>query len=170
MAQRARASLSALRSAVRRALPAAGSGIAALSANFAAGCVGLFAPLGVAITSLGLDWLHFWDIQAPILYGASAVSLAALAHSAWRHRRPALLAIGAASVGALLYPLHDAMDVTLFRWLLNGGAAGLLAAAIWNALLAKRAASCTKRDPRPDGEPPSVRSNGDVRDAARANG
>lgn len=142
----------------RRAITAMGSGIAALSANFAAGCVGLFAPLGVTITSLGLDWLHFWDVQQPVLYGASALSLAALAHAAWRYRQPLLLALGVASVGALLYPLHEAMDVTMFRWLLNGGAVGLLIAAIWSTLLAKRAASCTKRDPRPDGEPPSPRS------------
>lgn len=122
----------------RRIFSLAGSSTAALSANFAAGCVGLFAPLGVAITALGLDWLHLWDIQAPVVYGASALSLASLGHSAWRHRRPFPLVLGVASVGALLYPLHEAMDVTMFRWLLNGGAAGLLGAAVWNAILVRR--------------------------------
>lgn len=115
-----------------------GSSIAALSANFAAGWVGLFAPLGVVITTLGLDWLHVWDVQRPILYAASALSLAALAHATWRHRQPLLLVLALASVGAMLYPLHDAMDVTWFRWLLNGGAAGLLAAAVWSVVLARR--------------------------------
>lgn len=128
-------------SSVRRIFGLAGSGTAVLSANFAAGCVGLFGPLGVAITALGLDWLHLWDVQAPILYGASALSLASLAHSTWRHRRPYPLLLGMASVGALLYPLHEGMDVTVFRWLLNGGAGGLLGAAVWNALLLRRSAA-----------------------------
>lgn len=129
---------SKVRKTLRRALAPAGSGLAAVSANFAAGCVGLFAPLGVAITALGLDWLHLWNVQMPILYGASVVSLAALAHSAWRHRKLFPLLLGVASVAALLYPLHEAMDVTMFRLLLNGGAAGLLGAAVWNALLLRR--------------------------------
>lgn len=124
----------------RRVLAPAGSGVAAVSANFAAGCVGLFAPLGVGITAVGLDWLHLWTVQMPILYTASGVSLATLAHSAWRHRRPFLLVLGVASLGALLYPLHQAMDVTTFRWSLNGGAAGLLAAGVWSAILSRRAA------------------------------
>jgi hypothetical protein len=123
-----------------RTLASSGSALAALSANFAAGCVGLFAPLGVAITALGLDWLHLWDVQQPILYGASAVSVASLAHTAWRHRRPGLLALGLVSVAALLYPLHQAMDVTLFRWSLNAGAAGLLLATVWSVVLSRRAA------------------------------
>jgi len=118
----------------------AGSGTAALSANFAAGCVGVFAPLGATITALGLDWLHLWDVQVPILYGASALSLASLAHSTWRRRRPFPLILGVASVGALLYPLHEGMDVTMFRWLLNGGAMGLLGAAVWNVVLSRRSA------------------------------
>lgn len=123
---------------VRRVFALGAPGTAAVSANFAAGCVGLFAPLGVAITALGLDWLHFWSIQAPILYGASALSLAALAHSAWRHRRPFPLLLGVASVGALLYPLHEGLDVTVFRWFLNGGAVGLVVAGVWNVLLSRR--------------------------------
>jgi len=122
----------------RRIFSFGGASIAALSANFAAGCVGLLAPLGVAITALGLDWLHLWGVQMPILYGASALSLASLAHSVVRHRRPFPLLLGVASVGALLYPLHEAMDVTVFRMLLNGGAAGLLGAALWSALLLRR--------------------------------
>lgn len=153
-----------------RAIPRYGlAPVTVVSANFAAGCVGLFAPLGVAITALGLDWLHFWDVQMPILYGAAALSLVSLSYTAWRHRQPLLLVLGIVSVGGLLYPLHDALNVTVFQVLMNGGAAGLLAAAVWNALLATRAAACTKRDPRPEGKPPSLRSNGDVRDAARAN-
>lgn len=129
-----------VRRRLRQALAPTGSGLAAVSANFAAGCVGLFGPLGVAITALGLDWLHLWDVQMPVLYGASAVSLAALAHAAWRHRQPLLLVLGVVSVGALLYPLHEGLDVTVFRVLLNGGAAGLMGAAVWNVVLSRRAA------------------------------
>lgn len=136
---------SAFAKALRRALAPAGSGLAAVSANFAAGCVGLFAPLGVVITALGLDWLHLWDVQAPVLYGASALSLASLAYSAWRYRQPLPLALGFASVVALLYPLHEGMDVTVFRWLLNAGAAGLIAAAVWNALLLRGSAPSAPR-------------------------
>ena len=125
---------------LRSLLTSAGAGVAAVSANFAAGCVGLFAPLGVAISAVGLDWLHWWDVQMPILYGASALSLLALALSAWRHRQPWPLALGAVSVAVLLYPLHEGMDVTAFRLLLNGGAAGLLGGAVWNAVLLRRMA------------------------------
>lgn len=132
--------LSEVRRTLRPALAPAGSGLAAISANFAAGCVGLFAPLGVAITVLRLDRLHLWSVQAPILYGASALSLASLGHSAWRHRQPFPLMLGLVSVGALLYPLHEAMDVWLFRALLNAGSGGLLGAAVWNVILLRRAA------------------------------
>jgi len=127
------------------ALVAGASGVAAVSANFAAGCVGLFGPLGVAITALGLDWLHLWAVQMPVLYGASALSLMSLAHAAWRHRRPLLFVLGVASLGAVLYPLHEAMDVTAFRWTLHGGVAGLLAVGAWNAVLARRAARAAPR-------------------------
>ncbi len=112
--------------------------IAMLSANFAAGCVGLFAPAGVAISALGLDWLHVWDVQAPILYTASSLTLASLALTAWRLQRPLPFTVATASVAALLYPLHEALDVTTFRVLMNGGAAGLLAASGWGALLLRR--------------------------------
>lgn len=109
--------------------------------------MGLFAPLGVVITALGLDWLHLWDIQAPVLYGASALSLASLGYSVWRHRHVGPFVLGLGSVVALLYPLHEGMDVTLFRVLLNSGAAGLLGAAVWNAVLLRRSARCwVKRD------------------------
>lgn len=140
-------SVSARSGRFRRVLSPTASGIAALSANLAAGCVGLFAPLGVAITSVGLDWLHVWDVQQPIVYAATALSLAALAHAAWRHRQPLLLALGGVSAGALLYPLHDALDVMVFRWLLNGGAAGLLAAAVWSVALARRPAKRGEQAP-----------------------
>jgi hypothetical protein len=44
------------------------------------------------------------------------------------------------SVAALLYPLHQAMAVTLFRWSLNAGAAGLLLATAWSVVLSRRTA------------------------------
>lgn len=114
--------------------------------------MGLFGPLGVVITALGLDWLHLWDIQAPVLYGASALSLASLSHSVRWHRRVTPLVLGVGSVGVLLYPLHEGMDVTLFRMLLNSGAVGLLGAAVWNAVLLRRSARCrVKGDPRVHG-------------------
>lgn len=84
----------------------------------------------------------------PILYGASALSLFALGLSAWRHRQPWPLALGAVSVAVLLYPLHEGMDVTAFRLLLNGGVAGLLGGAVWNALLLRRRARAVA-----DGQP-----------------
>lgn len=112
--------------------------IAMPSANFAAGCVGLFAPAGVAISALGLDSLHVWDVQAPILYTASSLTLASLALTAWRLQRPLPFTVATASVAALLYPLHEALDVTTLRVLMNGGAAGLLAASGWGALLLRR--------------------------------
>lgn len=136
-----------------RAIPQHGPAlVTAVSANFAAGCVGLFAPLGVAITALGLDWLHVWDIQASILYGAAALSLVSLSYTAWRHRQPLLLMLGVVSVSGLLYSLHDAMDVTVFRLLLNGGATGLLGATVWDIVLSV-GEPCDDDGPddRPDG-------------------
>jgi hypothetical protein len=134
----------------RRVFAAAAPCATVVSANFAAGCVGLFAPLGTAVTVLGLDWLHVWDVQQPILYGAAALSLFALAHAAWRHRRPLPFLLGLSSVVALLYPLHEAMDVSAFRWLSNGGAAGLFGAAVWSAVLSRRTAAIVA--------PPSIRA------------
>lgn len=54
------------------------------------------------------------------------------------------LVLGVVGVGGLLYPLHDALDVTVFRVLMNAGAAGLIAAAIWSGVLAKRRATLAK--------------------------
>lgn len=71
----------------------------------------------------------------PVLYGASAISLLGLILSARRHRWPFPLGLGVVSVGALLYPFHAALDVLVFRLLVYGGAAGLLLAALWDAIL-----------------------------------
>lgn len=124
---------------IRRWVGPAGSGASALSASFAAGCVGLLAPLGPVIAALGLDWLHLLSIQMPILYGTTAVALGSLLVSANRHRRPWSALVGLAGVAALLYPFHEALDVTLFRSLVYGGSAALLLAAPWDFILCRRA-------------------------------
>lgn len=122
---------------MRRWAAPAGSGTSALSASFAAGCVGLLAPLGPLTAALGLDWLHLLAIQVPILFSTTGLALGSLLLSACRHRRPWPLLLGLAAAAGLLYPFHEALDVTVFRLLVYGGAATLLAAAAWDFLLCR---------------------------------
>lgn len=124
---------------IRRWAAPAGSGASALSASFAAGCVGLLAPLGAVVTALGLDWLHLLAIQMPILYGTIGLALGSLFLSAGRHRRPWALLLGLLGAAGTLYPFHEALDVTVFRGLLYGGSAALLLAAAWDFILCRRA-------------------------------
>lgn len=106
-----------------------------LSAGFAAGCVGPFVALGGAISALGLDWLHWLDIQMPILYSVTGLTFAGLSLGAWRHKRPWPLLLGFIGMAGILYPFHDALDVTVFRRLLYGGATSLLLASAWDFVL-----------------------------------
>lgn len=122
---------------MRRWAAPAGSGVSTLSASFAAGCVGLLAPLGVLMTTLGLDWLHLLDIQMPVLYGATGLTLMSLCLGAWRHKRPWPVLLGFLGIAGILYPFHDALDVTVFRALVYGGSAALLLAAAWDFILCR---------------------------------
>jgi sugar phosphate permease len=110
----------------------------------------------MTITALGLDWLHLWDIQRPILYGTSALTLVGLAWGIRGHRSFVPFGLGLAALAAILYPLHEGMDVTVFRVLLYNGAAALMGAAGWNALLARRVSRAARRneDPRRVATPP----------------
>lgn len=125
--------------AIRRLLGLGASSVSALSASFAAGCVGLLAPLAPVIAALGLDWLHLLSIQMPILYGTTALALGSLLLSAVRHHSPWPLLLGGAGVAGILYPFHEALDVTVFRSLIYGGSAAVLLAAAWDFILCRRA-------------------------------
>lgn len=121
-----------------------GSGASTLSASFAAGCVGPLVPLGGMISALGLDWLHWLDIQMPILYGATGLTLASLSLGAWKRRRPWPLLLGLIGMAGILYPFHDALDVTVFRVLFYGGAGMLFVAVAWDFVLGR--ATCPRSD------------------------
>ncbi|MGH7376588.1 MAG: hypothetical protein ACREKK_04110 [Candidatus Methylomirabilales bacterium] len=123
---------------IRRWGAPAGSGTSVLSASFAAGCVGLLAPLGALIAALGLDWLHFLTVQMPILYGTTALALGSLSLGAWRYHRPWPLLLGLLGVAGILYPFHEALDVTALRTLVYGGTVALLLSAAWDAILLSR--------------------------------
>ncbi|MGH7772511.1 MAG: hypothetical protein ACREQA_09785 [Candidatus Binatia bacterium] len=97
----------------------AGWSTSTLSASFEAGCVGLLAPVGGVITAFGLDWLHLLSIQMPILYTTTGLTLASLSLGAWRHRKPWPVLLGLLGVAGILYPFHEALDVTVFRILLS---------------------------------------------------
>ena len=132
---------------IRRWGGSAGSGASALSASFAAGCVGLLAPLGPVIAALGLDWLPLLSIQMPILYGTTGLALVSLLLSAGRHhRRPWPPIVALVGVAGILYPFHEALDVTVFRSLVYGGSAALLIGAAWDFLLCRAARA---KGPRP---------------------
>lgn len=122
----------------------AGLSTSTLSASFAAGCVGLLAPLGGLITALGLDWLHLLSVQMPILYGTTGLTLASLSLGSWRHGRFWPLLLGMLGIAGILYPFHDALDVTVFRVLFYGGAGMLFVAVAWDFVLGR--ATCPRSD------------------------
>lgn len=80
--------------------------------------------------------------QLPILYGSLGVALVGLGLGWRRHRRlsPALLFLPGAA--AILYPLHEALDVSVLTALIWLGLGLLLASAGLDTWLSLRARRC----------------------------
>jgi hypothetical protein len=82
--------------------------------------------------------------QLPLLYCSLAVALVGFGLGWRRHGRltPALLFLPGA--GAVLYPLHEALEVSVLKGFLWGGLGLLLVAAAWDAWLTFRARGCRR--------------------------
>jgi hypothetical protein len=82
--------------------------------------------------------------QLPLLYGSLAVTLVGFGLGWRRHGRPTPALLFLPGAGAVLYSLHEALDVSALQVFLRGGLGLLLVAAAWDARLTFRARGCRK--------------------------
>ncbi len=99
-------------------------------------CAGVMRPLAGVLAAGGLlDGVPVaWRL--PLLYGFLALALLGFALGGRRHRRWDPLWLAVAGAGAILVPLHEALDVWVLQVLVWLGLGLLLAAAAWDAGLA----------------------------------
>lgn len=103
-------------------------------------CAQLLGPVSVFFVG-GFEWVPVaWRL--PLLYGSLIVGLFSFLFGWRRHRRLAPLLLFLPGAAALLYPLHEALDVSLFQVLIWLGLGLLLAAAAWDLWLAFRCGAC----------------------------
>lgn len=103
-------------------------------------CAQLLGPVAVFFVG-GFEWVPVaWRL--PLLYGSLTVGLLSFLSGWRRHRRLAPLLLFLPGAAALLYPLHEALDVSLFQVLIWLGLGLLLAAAAWDLWLAFRCGAC----------------------------
>ncbi|MBI4610254.1 MAG: hypothetical protein HY726_14740 [Candidatus Rokubacteria bacterium] len=91
------------------------------------------------------------DWQLPLLYGTLAVTFTGFGLAWRRHRRLAPVLLVLPGAVAILYPLHQALDVSTLKVLMWVGFGLLLAAAAWDTWLSLRARSCRPTLSRPEG-------------------
>ena len=80
--------------------------------------------------------------QLPLLYGSLVVALAGFGLGWRRHRRLVPIVVFVAGAAALLYALHEALDVSLLTVILWVGFGLLLVATAWDAWLSFRTRAC----------------------------
>jgi hypothetical protein len=99
-------------------------------------CAGLLGPVGsILLAGSAVDWVPAaWRL--PVLYGSVAVTLVSFALGWRRHRRLAPLGLSLMGAAALLYPLHEALDVSVFQMLIWLGVGSLWAGAAGETWLA----------------------------------
>ncbi|MBI4642107.1 MAG: hypothetical protein HY731_15575 [Candidatus Tectomicrobia bacterium] len=106
------------------------------STVIAMGCCSAFAGSFLSLLSTaGLGFLIRLDIQMPILYTMIALAVGGLLLSFLGHRHPYPLMLGAIGAGAVLYPFHEALDLSIFFTLIYGGLGCLFLACLWEMLL-----------------------------------
>ena len=88
--------------------------------------------------------------QLPLLYGSLAVALAGFGLGWRRHRRLYPLLLFLLGATAILYPLHEALDVSVLKVSVWLGFGLLLAAAVWDTRLAFRVRACRLTLSRPE--------------------
>ena len=121
---------------------AAGSFLAFVSLNGAAGCCGVLPGLAGLAGVLGLAAGGALSVQLPLLYGGCALVLTGTALSFRRHRKRGAMLLAAAAIPALVIPFQFPMDVALFRLSVYGGITALLLAAGIDLFLLRRSRSC----------------------------
>jgi hypothetical protein len=99
-------------------------------------------PLAAAVFSGGLlDRIPVaWQI--PLLYGSLGVALVGFTLGWRRHRQLAPVLLFIPGAAALLYPLHESLDVAVLKVLVWLGFGLLLAAAAWDTWLSFRTQAC----------------------------
>lgn len=101
-------------------------------------CASVLGPLAAVVFAGGLfEWVPL-DWRLPLLYASLGVAMAGLILGWRRHRRWAPLLLFVPGAGALLYPLHEALDVWVLQVLIWLGFGLLPAAAAWDAWLTVR--------------------------------
>ncbi len=80
--------------------------------------------------------------QLPLLYGSLAVAFVGFGLGWRRHRRLAPVLLFLPGAAAILYPLHQALDVPVLKVLVWLGFGLLLAAAAWDTWLVFRTRAC----------------------------
>ena len=105
-------------------------------------CASVLGPFaGVVLAGGLLDQVPTaW--QLPLLYGSLAIALVGFGLGWRRHRRLYPMLIFLPGAAALLYPFHEALDLSLFQLLIWAGFGLLIIAAIWDTWLSVRAPSC----------------------------
>jgi hypothetical protein len=105
-------------------------------------CAGLLGPPAtVLLTGGAVDWVPLaWRL--PLLYGSLALALVSFTLGWRRHRRVAPLMLVLLGAAALLYPLHEALDVSTFQALVWLGLGLLVAGATWETWLLFRSRGC----------------------------
>lgn len=113
---------------------------AAVNLGCCAGAV--FGPLAGVFFAGGFLYRVPVAWQMPFLYGSLAVSLTGFGLGWIRHRRLAPMVLFFAGTAAILYPLHEALDVSVLKAFIWLGFAVVLAAAAWDTWLSFRARGC----------------------------
>lgn len=105
-------------------------------------CAGVLGSLASVLFAGGiLEWIPTsW--QLPLLYGALGVTLLGLGVGWRRHRWPHPLLLYSAGAAAVLYPFHEALEVSIMGTLIWAGFGVLLAASVLDAWLSFRIRRC----------------------------
>ncbi|MFQ5899491.1 MAG: MerC family mercury resistance protein [Candidatus Methylomirabilia bacterium] len=111
-------------------------------------CVGVVGPLGAVLVTGGMLDRVPVDWRLPLLYGSVAVALVGFGIGWRRHRRPAPMLIFLAGAAALLYPFHEALDVSVLKVFIWIGFGLLLASATWDTWASLKKRRCGPVLPR----------------------
>lgn len=116
--------------------------VVATSLNLGCCAGAAFGPLaGVLVTGGLLDRIPT-EWQLSLLYGTLAIALAGFGLGWRRHRQLYPLLLFLPGSAALLYPFHEALDVSVLKVFIWLGFGLLLGAAVWDAWLAFRTRRC----------------------------
>lgn len=126
---------------------------AAMTTALNLGCCApqVLGPLAGVLSAGGfLDRIPFgW--QLPLLYGSLAVALVGFGLGWRRHRALCPMLVFLPGAAALLYPLHEALDLSMLKVLMWLGFGLLLVAAAWDTWLSFQSLKCRLTVSRSEG-------------------